>query len=229
MGKKLINSLTKKDGNKLGKLKRKRKWLELEFKSKINPLDIKAFAKDIIESTGECKERLMMPSFAGSISEVLSMDKGISAGDFVSIGVTAVNGGKDNRWKSGMHVQTLISAMKHDISTATMRLEVDHEEVISRVLDTIKKYERPTLPTVHIHSDDTTLFRLKREIQVQDINLNNDDRHAVWCGPIIDHDRSNIGSSRNNDEVDNEIFLRARNVGKSIVYPNILIPVKATK
>lgn len=229
MGKKINNSLTRKDGNKLGKRKKERKWLELEFKSKMNPLDIKAFAKDIIESTGERRERLYLPSFAGPVSEVLSMDHGIKAGDFASIRVAVVGGGEDNHWKSGTHMQMIMSAMKHDIPLARICLEDDHEEVISRVLDTIKEYERPTLPDVFIHSDDAMLFRLNREMQDQDTNLNNDDHHAVWCGPIIDHDRSIIGSSRNNDEVNNEIFLRARNVGKSIVYPNVLFPVKVEK
>ena len=135
--KKIINSLTKKDGNKLGKRKKERKWLELEFKSKMNPLDIKAFAKDIIESTGERRERLMLPSFAGTISEILSMDHGIKAGDFTSMGVAVVN--EDEHWKSGIHTQTLISAMKQDIPIITTHLEVDHEEVISKVLDTIKE------------------------------------------------------------------------------------------
>ena len=137
--KKAINSLTKKDGNKLGKQKRKRKWLELEFKSKINPLDLKAFAKDIIESTGERRERLMLPSFAGTISEILSMDHGIKAGDFASIGVTVVGGGEANHWKSGTYMQVIMSAMKHDIPLVRICLEDDHEEVISRVLDTIKE------------------------------------------------------------------------------------------
>ena len=228
MGKKINNSLTRKDGNKLGKRKKEREWLKIEFKDKMNPLDIKAFAKDIIESTGERRERLYLPSFTGPVSEVLSMDHGIKAGDFASIGVAVVGGGEANHWKSGTHMQMIMSAMKHDIPLVTMCLEDNHEEVISRVLDTIKEYESPTVFKPYIHQDENEFY--KQIEKYKNMNrLEDDDNHAVWCGPIIDYDRSIIGSSRNNDEVNNEMFLRARNVGKSIVYPNVLFPVKVEK
>lgn len=227
--KKVINSLTKKDGNKLGKRKKERKWLELEFKSKINPLDIKAFAKDIIESTGERKERLILPSFAGTISEILSMDHGIKAGDFASIGVAAVGACGDGHWRSGIRTQKLISAMKQDIPIITTHLEVDHEEVISKVLDTIKNQESPTVFKPYVHQDESEFYKQIKKLYTTNDDLNNDDHHTVWCGPIIDHDRLNIGSSRNNYEVQNEIFLRARNVGISINLTTPIIKVDAIK
>ncbi len=134
--KKIMNNLTKKDGNKLGKRKREKEWLKIEFKSKMDTIVIKAFAKDIIESTGERRERLYLPSFAGLVSEVLSMDHGIKAGDMACISAVQHT---DDMFKSNIIQTTMMYAKENGARVVTMCLEDDHEEVISRVLDTIKE------------------------------------------------------------------------------------------
>ena len=235
--KKINNSLTRKDGNKLGKRKQKlynkNSCMEKYMFERVNVNDLDneypSTIADYIYNEVSIDKRLKLPSFIESLTPVLSVDRGIPAGDFASIGVVVVGDEEHNHWKNGRHMQMLVSAMKHEHNTIDMCLEEDPKEVINRVLDTIKKYERPTLPTVHIHNDDTTLFGLKREMQVQDTNLNNDDHHAVWCGSIIDQDMLNIGSSRNNDEVQYQIFLRARNFGKGINLTTPIIKVDAIK
>lgn len=233
MGKKMLNNLTKKDGNKLGRRKQKMynnpniKKGVCNKRVDIDDLDDKlSFMADWIPN--EVSIDKMLASFAESLTPVLSMDRGIPAGDFTAMGLTAVGGAEDSHWRSGVHIQMLLSAIKHDHNTLAMCLEEDPNDVIKRVEDMVKDYNQPTMFKPYIHQTESEFYK-QIEKYKSEYDKNNDDHHAVWCSPMVDHDLLTLGCSKNNDEVDNTIFLRARTFGKSVVRPNIIYPVKAIK
>lgn len=176
MGKKVINSLTRKDGNKLGKRKQKmynskyldslgvyamRKLSELDKKS-LNPFysyvspqrnimfshpsmekgvvikrifdselnDEPGNIAEYVPSEASMDRRLYLPSFAGSISEVLSMDHGIKAGDMACISVVQHT---DDMFKSNIMQTAMMHAKENGAHVATMCLEIDMEEHMRRM------------------------------------------------------------------------------------------------
>lgn len=233
--KNVINNLTKKDGNKLGKRKQKmyndpniEKGVLIKRVNIDDLYDGSGVMVDWIPNEVSMDKRLTFPSFAGSLSPVLSMDHGIPAGDFAAMGIIAVSDAEDSHWRSGVHMQMLISAMKHEHSTIAVCLEEDPNDVIKRVENMVKDYNQPTTFKPYSYQTESEFYKQIEKYKAE-YDKNNDDHHAVSCGPMIDHDLLSVGRSKNNDEVNNAIFLRARTFGKSVVRPDIIYPVKAIK
>lgn len=241
MGKKVINSLTKKDGNKLGRRKQKMyndkhldyfimfngKGVVIErmLDSELNDKPDTNIA-EWIPNEISMERRSMLPSFAGPISEMLSMDHGIKAGDFAAMSTCMVGSGVDDHWRSDTHTQMVMSAIKHDIPMTTICLEDTHEEVVSKVLGTIKSYEKPAMLKPYIHQTDSEFYQQIEKYKAE-YDKNNDDHHTAWCGPVFDSNMLPISRSINTDNVVmNEIFLRARTCGKSINIPTPIVGVE---
>ena len=242
--KKILNSLNKKDGNKLGRRKREEEWLKLEFKSKMNPVDIKAFAKDILENIGERKERLMLPKFTGTLSEILSMDKGISGGDFTACCTVGV-GGEQDLWRSNVSHLMMMQAMKHKTPIVTIGTEIDKDEMINRMYEYIKdnppetmifpySVEKPIMDR-DILSEYTSNLKLRPAPNVTDEEYKWDgpivDKKPEWLNPRMMDYISPIGESMDAKtyEACNQIFLRARTLGKTMAMSEAIFPVKIKK
>lgn len=222
MGKKVINNLTKKDGNKLGKRKRERTWLNIEFKNRMTPLDIKAFANDILTSTGERNERLILPSFAGKLSKVIGMDHGIPAGDFATIGAIAYHP-EDNMFKSNTHALMVLHAMKHDTPIFSIDLEDGYENTIGKVLNHAKEKEYPILQQPFLLENNGEFYQQIRKFTNDN---NHDDHHAIWCGPMMDNSPLPINGFSNKHGMDAEkVFYRARELAKNMGHISV-IPAK---
>lgn len=185
MGKKAINSLTKKDGNKLGKRKQKmysgkhldnlgvyamRKLAGTDenslnpFYSYVTPQRQTMYANPNMEKGVHIKcaivdelddelsvmadwvpnevsmdRRLYLPSFAGPVSEILSMDHGIKAGDMACISVVQHT---DDMFKSNIMQTAMMYARENGVHVATTCLEIDMEEHIRR----LNKLCNPKIP-----------------------------------------------------------------------------------
>lgn len=207
MGKKILNSLTKKDGNKLGKRKREKEWLKIEFKSRMNPIDIKSLAEDILERIDEKRETSVLPNITGVISEILSMDKGMSSGDFMACCTVGV-GGEQDLWRSNISHMTMMQAMESSrIPKVIIGMETNKDEIINRMKAYIK---------VNVPSD------VVDEIYKRDDSIT--DRKPEWLNPRMMDYIGQIGCSKDAKiyEACDHIFLRARTIPR----PDIVCAVK---
>ena len=245
MGKKINNSLTRKDGNKLGKRKQKiysgkhldslgvyamRKLTGMDgnslnpFYSYVSPQRNVMFSHPNIEKGTHIKRvvvdelddelsvmadyihnkvamdrRFMLPSFADPISDILSIDHGIKAGDMVCFSTIQDT---DDMFRNNIMQTAMMYARENIPHVATMCLEIDMEEHMRR----INKLCNPKIPV-----DDDFKWEYKPVLLDEaDMELYIEKKHDK------------------NTRLE-AIFMQARRCGKSIKLTTPIVKVDAIK